>query len=108
MYETAIFGEIMRSLANLAKDFQITFWRTRDGEEIDFLVETDGKIFPIEAKLGSIEPNRLPKLEKISEHHWQTGSAITLTKLDQTATAIAPNWRTRSPSELQSIALWQD
>lgn len=37
---------------NLNLDFQIYLWRSKDGEEIGFFIETVDKIILIEAKMG--------------------------------------------------------
>ena len=49
-----------------------------DGQEIDFLIETDGRTWPVEVKLGSPRYDRLPPLERIAEPHWQIGQVVSL------------------------------
>ena len=51
--QTYIERDIRERFRHRAREAQVHFWRTRDGQEIDFLVENDGKTFPIEVKLGS-------------------------------------------------------
>ena len=51
--ETAVFSEIVKTLAHRGLDPQVYFWRTAAGTEVDFVVETDGKLIPIEVKLSA-------------------------------------------------------
>ena len=50
--ETAVLAEIVKTLAHRGLDSQVYFWRTVAGTEVDFVVETDGKLVPIEVKLS--------------------------------------------------------
>lgn len=51
LFETLVFAEIYKTMKNFDKDWKIHHWRSRDGEEIDFLVEMgNGKSLFIEAK----------------------------------------------------------
>ncbi len=54
--ETAVFSELCKTLTHRGMDARIWFWRTAAGNEVDFLVETGGKLVPIEVKL-SATPN---------------------------------------------------
>ena len=45
---------------------------------IDFLVENDGKTFPIEVKLGSPRYAALPGLDRIAGPGWQAGQVVSL------------------------------
>lgn len=51
--ETAVLSEILKTLTHRGMDPRIWFWRTSAGKEVDFLVETDGKLVPIEVKLSA-------------------------------------------------------
>lgn len=50
--ETAVFGEIFKTLTHRGIEPQIYFWRTSAGLEVDFIVETEGRLVPIEVKLS--------------------------------------------------------
>ncbi len=54
--ETAVFSELFKTLTHRGMDARIWFWRTAAGNEVDFLVETGGKLVLIEVKL-SATPN---------------------------------------------------
>lgn len=51
--ETAVLGEIVRSFYNKGRISRVFWYRTSDGSEVDFVVEREGKIMPIEVKLSS-------------------------------------------------------
>ncbi|MCK4341484.1 MAG: ATP-binding protein [Phycisphaerae bacterium] len=51
--ETAVLSEITRTLAHRGVDPRVYFWRTSAGVEVDFLVESQEKLVPIEVKLSS-------------------------------------------------------
>ena len=80
----------------------ITFWRTRDGEEVDFLVEAGGVVAPVKVKLGTPEARSLPRLDRMAGTSWQPGRAVSLTSLDPAAqpVALAKGWFAGSPLDL--------
>ena len=51
--ETAVLSEILKTLTHRGTDPRIWFWRTAAGKEVDFIVEADGKLVPIEVKLSA-------------------------------------------------------
>ena len=53
IFETAVIGEIIKTLIHRGIDPQVYFWRTATGMEVDVLVETNGQLVPIEVKLSS-------------------------------------------------------
>lgn len=53
IFETAVLSEIFKTLIHRGEDPSIYFWRTSTGVEVDFLVEQEGKIIPIEVKLSA-------------------------------------------------------
>lgn len=56
IFETAVFGEILRTLVHRGEQPRIHFWRTSTGQEVDFLIERQGSLTPIEVKT-SATPN---------------------------------------------------
>lgn len=63
LFETLVFSEILKFIQYYGKDWQFYFWRTKEGEEIDFLVITaSGLIVALDAKLSlhATQPVRLP------------------------------------------------
>ena len=51
--ETAVLSEIVRALTHRGIDPQVFFWRTVAGTEVDFVVQTGGRLVPIEVKLSA-------------------------------------------------------
>ena len=51
--ETAVLSEIVKTLSHRGIDPRVYFWRTIAGTEVDFVVDTGGKLVPIEVKLSS-------------------------------------------------------
>jgi predicted AAA+ superfamily ATPase len=53
LFETLVLGEIVRTRDHHLKDWTLHYWRTREGEEIDFLVlDRQGNGVALDAKLG--------------------------------------------------------
>lgn len=53
IFETAVLNELLRGHLHRGESPRIHFWRTSNGREVDFLVETEGRLVPIEAKATS-------------------------------------------------------
>ena len=51
--ETAVLSEIIKTVMHRGVDPQVYFWRTIAGTEVDIVVETGGKLVPIEVKLSA-------------------------------------------------------
>jgi len=63
LFETLVFAEIYKFIQNYAKDWQLNVWRTKEQEEIDFLIITNsGKVIALDAKMSmqNIQPEKLP------------------------------------------------
>jgi len=63
LFETLVFAEIFKLIQNHGKDWQLYLWRTKEGEEIDFLIITQsGKVVALDAKMSvqSVQPAKLP------------------------------------------------
>lgn len=102
-FETHILGNIVRYFAHRAKQANIYFWRTRDKQEIDFLVEHNGKVFPIEVKKGLPNSNELLSIKNIKDETWQLGTVITLTQMDKQVVALTEEWRAFGPEQMVKI-----
>lgn len=63
LFETLVLAEIVKCNMNFGKNWKISMWRTKEGEEVDFIIENEkGEILALDAKLGimSIEPIKIP------------------------------------------------
>lgn len=50
VFETAVLSEILKTLRGRGEEPQVHFWRTATGTEVDFVVESGGRLVPIEVK----------------------------------------------------------
>ena len=98
LFETHILAEILKRFLHRARQVRIHFWRTRDGQEVDFLVETGGRIYPVEVKLGSPRHERLVPLEKIADASWEPGQVVSLAA--ESTVRIAERWTMCPPALL--------
>lgn len=64
LFETLVLAEIIKFKNNHAANWNVFAWRTKDGEEVDFIIEKpNGDVLALEAKLGihSVSPIVIPK-----------------------------------------------
>lgn len=67
-FENIVLGEILRSFHVKGEVPRVYWWRTSHGQEVDFIVEREGKIQPIEVKMTSRTNRALTKsLESFCE-----------------------------------------
>jgi predicted AAA+ superfamily ATPase len=105
LFETHVFGQILRRFRHRAREVDITFWRTRDGEEIDFLVESAGRVTPVEVKMGTPNDRTLPKLDRLAEANWNPGRVVSLVHLPTgfVPSTVAEGWLAASPCDLSFL-----
>jgi predicted AAA+ superfamily ATPase len=53
IFETAVLLQIVKAFVNRGEEPQVHFWRTSAGVEVDLVVETGGKLIPVEVKLSA-------------------------------------------------------
>jgi len=102
IFETHIFGNILRTFRHRAKDMQIYFWRTRDGDEIDFLVETGSRIYPLEVQLSRPHSKELLPLKPLRESNWQEGAVVSLSE-ESSGIRVHSDWMLYHPYDLSRI-----
>jgi hypothetical protein len=51
--ETAVVSEIIKGYWNRGMEPQVYFWRTSTGTEVDVVVESEGRLIPVEVKLSA-------------------------------------------------------
>jgi hypothetical protein len=67
LFETLVLGELVRARDHMGLPLALHFWRTKEGEEIDFLVEAHGpagpRWFALDAKLAieHVDPIAVPR-----------------------------------------------
>jgi predicted AAA+ superfamily ATPase len=99
-FESAVFGELLRFFSNRAKSVDISFWRSRDGDEIDFIVEVDQKRFAIECKVGTPSPSSLMKGRHLEELDLSAAYVATLTALHREPWKVTEQWTAVSPIDM--------
>lgn len=52
LFENFVLGELMKIRYNHAKSNNLYFWRDNTGHELDIVIETAGKLYPVEIKSG--------------------------------------------------------
>lgn len=68
IFENLVFAELYKLNINFGLGWRIYHWRSKDGEEIDFLVEMqDNKFLFIESKVQSTRPYDLSKFSQVKK-----------------------------------------
>lgn len=98
LFETLVFGELIRARDHCGLPLDVSFWRTKEGEEIDFLVRTNGASGPgwiaIEAKFSIQQvdavavPSSLAKVIPELRETWVVTPGGTEQALSATSTQI--------------------
>ena len=53
IFETLVVTEIYKTITNRGQEPALYFWRTAAGSEVDLVVESEGKLIPLEIKAGA-------------------------------------------------------
>jgi len=105
-FETHVFGNLMWYCLHRARPVEIHFWRTRDGEEVDFIVSTSRGVTPVEVKLGMPNPRDLLSRERFAESNWNEGvvlSAAILSSPNLVGTPLCDGWGLGTPLNYQFL-----
>ncbi|MBM4395731.1 MAG: ATP-binding protein [Deltaproteobacteria bacterium] len=73
VFETAVLAEVVRTAWGRGEEPRVWFWRTSAGAEVDFVVETGGRLVAIEAK-SSATP-RAPMASGVKQFRRDVGAA---------------------------------
>jgi len=66
MFETAVLGQLVRLFLHRGEIPRIYFWRTSAGHEVDFIIERDNQLIPVEAKLTATpSPKHAVAIERL-------------------------------------------
>lgn len=66
LFECLVFSEIYKTILNFGLSWQVFHWRSRDGEEVDFIIQkSPGDFLLIEAKVTSQKPPALDQFREI-------------------------------------------
>lgn len=92
LFESHVIGQIIRFFSHRVIPFQLHFLRTRDGVEIDLLLEVYGSIWPIEIKMGVPDPRSLARMVPYREDNWRSGMVVSLASELATPVPFAQEW----------------
>lgn len=92
LFETHVVSNVLNHLKHRVVHASAYFWRTKDGEEIDCLLDRNGEVTAIEVKMGSVDPRSLPVLSKTKiERLAKPGYVVSLNGGDEPV-AITAEW----------------
>jgi len=90
LFENFVINEVLKSFYNNGEAQQLYFWRDKTGREIDLLIDTGGKLHPIEIKAGqTISAHFFKSLNyfnKISDNNPALSSIVYSGELNQKRT----------------------
>ena len=65
IFETAVVGNFVKRFSSFIEGSSLYYWRGIDGTEVNLLVETSDRLYPVEIKISStITPHHLRALKK--------------------------------------------
>lgn len=79
LFENLVLSEILKTEANFFKNWNLFFWRTKEKEEIDFIVEDKHSIILIEVKLSAATQYKINVPEAIEKKGKKITTAIVCT-----------------------------
>lgn len=103
LLETSVLGALLSAFHHRALDARVSFWRDRDGHEVDFVVEARGRVVPIEVKVGT--PSALPRMKTIGEPEWGQGWVVSLAQAPGVVSAVSPEWNLVAMNDLVTRVL---
>lgn len=65
IFETAALMEVVKTFLHRGQEPSVYFWRTASGDEVDILVETEGRLVPLEVKLSATPQPAMAKGVKL-------------------------------------------
>ncbi len=104
IFETHLISNVYRQLKHRLQVVDLFFWRTKDGKEVDLLIEKQGTITPVEIKLGTVHPQQLLSLEKLKIPNCTQGYVVSLTG-SSVAVPVREGWSLVSPNGLYEKVL---
>ncbi|MFH1541619.1 MAG: ATP-binding protein [bacterium] len=77
LFETYVFSEIIKGFWNKGQEAPVWYYRTKEKEEIDIIIDVNGKLYPIEIKLSSkITASDLKGINSLKKTKMPLGKAI--------------------------------
>ncbi|RME00744.1 MAG: ATP-binding protein [Calditrichaeota bacterium] len=86
-FETAVVSEFVKLFYHAGLRPSLFFWRTRDGHEVDLLIQSNGKLFPVEIKITAtptpVHTQSLQRLRDIMQDA-SVQKAVLICRVDST------------------------
>jgi len=76
LFEHFMYSQLLNSAAAHDTRIEVSFFRTRHGAEVDFIVKLRGEIWAIEVKSGEIEPRDLDGLRRFKAYYPSTHACV--------------------------------
>lgn len=77
LFETYIVSEIIKSYWHHGVEAPLWYFRTKEKEEVDILIEKNGKLYPVEIKLSvRISPDHLKGIRVLKRTNFPLGKAV--------------------------------
>jgi len=77
LFETFILSEIIKGFWNHGQEASLWYYRTKEKEEVDLLIDKNGKLYPVEIKLSSrITDENLKGIKSLERTKTLLGKAI--------------------------------
>jgi predicted AAA+ superfamily ATPase len=106
LFETLVLAEIVKFIRNYSKDWELFFWRTKDGEEIDFIIKTErGAVHAFESKLSVNGMPHAVSYPPAFKKHFSPLQPLTVVTYGGRKLQIAPNCVVLPIAELHDTLL---
>ena len=76
LFEQSEYSQLINSSASRDQRLEISFFRTRGGVEVDFIITLGGKVWAVEAKAGQVDKGDLDGLRRFREYYPMTHRCI--------------------------------
>jgi predicted AAA+ superfamily ATPase len=103
-FETHIFSNLLKKYRHAGREVEISFWRTKDQAEVDFIIETSRATYPVEVKLGMPAARDICDFHKVAEANWEEGKIISLSA-DPAPVYLKENWKLYSPNSFYELIM---
>jgi predicted AAA+ superfamily ATPase len=104
LFETRIYGQIVRAFAHRALSSEIYFLRTKEQEEIDFIVKTKRGFLPIEVKLGSFTSSDLLSSERVASFCLLSSGVVVSLAAEAQPITVSNSWTMMHPNDATLIS----
>jgi predicted AAA+ superfamily ATPase len=91
LFETHVIANIQNHLKHSLSSASCYFWRTKDGEEIDCLIDLGDEVIAVEVKMGTVDRRDLVSIKKARIERLSKAYVVSLTAHDEPSN-ITDEW----------------